>query len=76
MLHSSSGNVSVRSNIVGPLPKRKVSKSRRNRRRAHDRISLPHLVLDPDTGEYRRAHHVCKKTGMYKGEQVIEVDND
>ncbi|MFW5696704.1 MAG: 50S ribosomal protein L32, partial [Phototrophicaceae bacterium] len=34
---------------MGPLPKRKVSKSRRNRRRAHDSLSLPHLVFDNDT---------------------------
>lgn len=61
---------------MGPLPKRKVSKSRRNRRRAHDSLSLPHLVLDPDTGEYRLAHRVCKKTGMYKGKQVIEPKDD
>jgi len=61
---------------MGPLPKRKISKSRRNRRRAHDGLSLPHLVLDPDTGEYRVSHRVCKKTGMYKGNQVIEVNDD
>lgn len=61
---------------MGPLPKRKVSRSRRNRRRSHHALSLPHLVLDADTGEYRLAHHVNKKTGMYKGEQIIEVDED
>ncbi|PJF21778.1 MAG: 50S ribosomal protein L32 [Phototrophicales bacterium] len=61
---------------MGPLPKRKVSKSRRNKRRAHDALSLPPLVWDADTGEYRLAHHVCKKTGMYKGKQVIEVKED
>jgi large subunit ribosomal protein L32 len=61
---------------MGPLPKRKTSKSRRNRRRAHDSLSLPHLVLDSDTGEYRLAHHVNKKTGMYKGEQVVEPKED
>jgi large subunit ribosomal protein L32 len=61
---------------MGPLPKRKTSKSRRNRRRAHDSLSLPHLVLDTDTGEYRRTHHVNKKTGMYKGEQVIAPKED
>lgn len=61
---------------MGPLPKRKVSKSRRNKRRTHDKISLPHLVFDEDTGEYRLAHHVCKTTGRYKGKQVIEVDDE
>ena len=61
---------------MGPLPKRKISKTRRNKRRAHHSLSLPHLVLDSNTGEYRLAHRVCKKTGMYKGKQVIEIDED
>lgn len=61
---------------MGPLPKRKISKGRRNRRRSHDSLSLPHLVLDPDTGEYHVSHRVSKKTGMYKGRQVIEVDDE
>ena len=59
---------------MGPLPKRKVSRSRRNRRRAHDALSLPHIVFDNDTGEYRLAHRVCKTTGRYKGRQVIDTD--
>jgi len=61
---------------VGPLPKRKISRSRRNKRRAHHSLSLPHLVLDPDTGEYRLAHHVDPKTGMYKGKQVVKGEDD
>lgn len=61
---------------MGPLPKRKISKTRRNKRRTHDKINLPHLVQDPDTGEWRRAHHVDLKTGMYKGREVIEVDEE
>ena len=61
---------------MGPLPKRKISRSRRNKRRAHDALSLPHLVFDEDTGEWRRAHHVCKKTGRYKGKQVVEPNDE
>lgn len=61
---------------MGPLPKRKVSRSRRNKRRTHDKISLPHLVFDADSGEWRRAHHVDLKNGMYKGKQVIEPQDD
>jgi large subunit ribosomal protein L32 len=61
---------------VGPLPKRKVSRSRRNRRRAHDALTLAHLVVCESCGEYHQAHRVCAKCGTYKGETVIEVDND
>jgi len=58
---------------VGPLPKRKVSRSRRNRRRSHDALTLKHLVVCENCGEYHVAHHVCPKCGTYRGEQVIEI---
>ena len=61
---------------MGPLPKRKVSKSRRNRRRAHDALVLNHLVICEGCGEYHIAHRVCLKCGAYRGEHVIEVNDD
>ncbi len=61
---------------MGPLPKRRVSKSRRNRRRAHDSLTLKHLVVCDTCGEYRLAHHVCKNCGTYRGEQIIEPKED
>jgi large subunit ribosomal protein L32 len=61
---------------MGPLPKRKISKTRRNKRRTHDKLSLPNLIYDADTGEYRLAHHVGKKSGMYKGRQVTDGIDD
>lgn len=61
---------------MGPLPKRKVSRSRRNRRRAHDALSLNHLVVCEGCGEYHLSHRVCGKCGTYKGETVVQVDND
>lgn len=59
---------------MGPLPKRKVSKSRRNRRRAHDSLSLNHLVVCETCGDYHIAHRVCPNCGSYRGETVIDVD--
>jgi large subunit ribosomal protein L32 len=53
------------------VPKRKVTPSRRDMRRAHDGLTPPNVIEDKDTGEYRRPHHVDLKTGMYKGRQVI-----
>jgi large subunit ribosomal protein L32 len=61
---------------MGPLPKRKVSKSRRNRRRAHDALTRNHLVACESCGEYKVAHHVCKQCGSYKGETIIDVDDE
>lgn len=61
---------------MGPLPKRKVSRSRRNRRRAHDGLSLRHLVRCDNCSEYKPAHQVCPHCGTYKGTEVIEMEED
>lgn len=54
------------------VPKKKTSKSKRNMGRAHHALSQPVYAEDKNTGEFVRPHHVCLKTGMYKGAQVIE----
>ncbi len=61
---------------MGPLPKRKISKSRRDRRRAHHALTLKHLVECESCGEYHIAHRVCPKCGSYRDEQIIEVEQD
>jgi large subunit ribosomal protein L32 len=55
------------------VPKRKTSKSKRNMRRSHDAIKSPAYREDKTTGEMTRPHHVCLKTGMYNGRQVLET---
>ena len=45
------------------VPKRKVSPSRRNMRRAHDALGVNAYTEDKDTGELRRSHHIDLKTG-------------
>ncbi len=57
-----------------PHPKRKLSKGRRNRRRAHDALSAPNLVVCPECGLPRLSHRVCPNCGYYEGRQVIEVN--
>jgi large subunit ribosomal protein L32 len=61
---------------MGPLPKRKHSRSRRNRRRAHDALSLRHLVRCDNCNEYKPAHTVCPNCGTYNGHQVIEIEEE
>lgn len=53
------------------VPK-KVTKSRRNMRRAHDALNSVTLREDKETGEIYRPHHIDLKTGLYRGRQVIE----
>ena len=54
------------------VPKRKTTKSKRNMRRAHDRLPTENWVEDANTGEAKRRHHIDLKTGTYKGKQIIE----
>ena len=56
-----------------PLPKRKLSKARKGRRRAHDGLQPVHLVKCPQCGARRRPHQVCPECGTYRGETVIEM---
>ena len=54
------------------VPKRKTSKSKRNKRRSHHKIDAVNIIEDKKTGEFRLSHHIDLKTGMYKGRQVFE----
>ncbi|MFO7682936.1 MAG: 50S ribosomal protein L32 [Chloroflexota bacterium] len=59
---------------MGALPKRKISKSRRDRRRAHDFIVPFHLVPCSSCGKMKRSHHMCLECGTYKGRQILAVE--
>jgi len=54
------------------VPKRKTSKSRRNKRRSHHKISSMNIIEDKKSGEYRLSHHIDLKTGIYNGKQILE----
>jgi len=53
----------------------KVSKSRRNQRRAHDWIRGIHFIECPNCGEPKRPHHVCGACGYYNGFEVVSSDD-
>ena len=55
------------------VPKRKTSKSKRDKRRSHHRIKNVNIIEDKKSGEYRLSHHVDLKTGFYKGRQVFDT---
>ena len=59
------------------VPKRKVSKARRDKRRSsHWKIDMPGMVKCPHCGEYVLSHRVCKACGYYNGKQIVKVDED
>ena len=57
------------------VPKKKISKSRRNMRRAHDALAAKNLIECPDCGEMKLSHHVCRSCGKYRGREIVVPDN-
>jgi len=56
-------------------PKRKTSKTRRDKRRTHYKISEPQLTTCSNCGTVHKAHTVCPSCGYYKGQLAISNDN-
>ncbi|MBR6873589.1 MAG: 50S ribosomal protein L32 [Ruminococcus sp.] len=56
------------------VPKRKVSKARRDKRRsAVWKLQAPALSRCSHCGELIAPHKVCKNCGYYKGVEVIKM---
>ncbi|NQU58172.1 MAG: 50S ribosomal protein L32 [Rhodospirillales bacterium] len=55
------------------VPKKKISKSRRNMRRSHDALKGAAYEECSECGELKRPHHVCPSCGQYKGREVMEA---
>lgn len=58
------------------VPKRKQSKSRRDKRRANFKLEAPAQSVCPECGEVKLPHRVCLNCGTYKGKTVVVVDAD
>ena len=56
------------------VPKRKTSKSRKNKRRAHHALALPARGKCPQCGEPRLPHRVCRTCGTYAGAARLEIE--
>jgi len=57
------------------VPKKKISKSRRNMRRSHDALKGSAFEECPSCGELKRPHHVCSSCGQYNGRDVVEAED-
>ncbi len=57
------------------VPKRKLSVSRRGKRRSHLAVKFKNVVEDKKSGEFRLSHHLDMKTGMYNGKQIFKPKN-
>ncbi|RKY03697.1 50S ribosomal protein L32 [Candidatus Poribacteria bacterium] len=51
------------------VPKRKVSKSRKRKRRSHHALPLKSLSICPNCHEPKMPHRACPRCGFYKGRE-------
>ena len=55
------------------LPKRKHSKSRRDKSRTHWKLTLPSMTKCPQCAKPIPPHRVCAYCGYYRGRQVLVI---
>ena len=55
-------------------PKRKISKTRRDKRRTHYKATLPTLGTCSNCGSTVKLHTVCGECGFYRGKLAVEKD--
>ncbi|MFQ5467233.1 MAG: 50S ribosomal protein L32 [Kiloniellaceae bacterium] len=56
------------------VPKKKVTRSKRNMRRAHHALGSNAHNECPNCGELKRPHHLCGACGYYDGREVVEIE--
>jgi large subunit ribosomal protein L32 len=59
-----------------PVPKRRTSRAKRDKRRAHDALGAGPRSLCPQCGAPKRPHHVCASCGSYRGREVVQTDEE
>jgi len=55
------------------VPRRKISRSRRDHRRGHIQIKESGLSKCDNCSSLIRPHRVCPECGFFKGVEVVEV---
>ena len=59
-----------------PNPKRRHSKARTHKRRAHDHLKRATQGLCPNCGAQKIPHRVCPECGQYRGREVVEIETE
>ncbi len=57
------------------VPKNKVSKQRKHKRRTHYKLATPGFVVCPKCHTLKLPHIVCKACGTYNGKEVVAMDD-
>lgn len=53
------------------VPQNRVTRSKRNMRRAHDALVAANPNECSNCGELKRPHHVCPSCGQYDNREVV-----
>lgn len=56
------------------VPKRRVSKQRKRKRRGSQKAEMPTVNNCPKCGDPKQPHRVCPSCGYYRDTQVVEVE--
>ncbi|MBD3164981.1 50S ribosomal protein L32 [bacterium] len=56
------------------VPKKRTSRTRRDKRRSHDALKPINLVECENCGAMTKPHRVCPECGYYKGRIVKAVE--
>jgi large subunit ribosomal protein L32 len=59
-----------------PVPKRKTSKTKRDKRRAQHKLDEHTGSICPQCKSPKLPHRACPKCGTYKGREVIVLDKE
>ena len=54
----------------------KVTKSRRNKRRAQETQSAANPNECPNCGELKRPHHICAASGHYDDQEIVAMADE
>lgn len=54
-------------------PKRKISRTRRDKRRTHHKLEAKAVTDCKNCGAAVLKHHVCMECGYYMGRQILDI---
>ena len=57
------------------VPKRRISSTRRDKRRSHDALKSVAPATCPQCKQPKLSHRVCPSCGYYGGEEVIQIED-